>query len=100
MRRQPTPADCAREAQLVNPFGIVSSEAPRKHLPLPRVGGNFKTLQLPDELECGVLALHLRSRRNMLPAQEPAHELRRSDGLDLLAQCGNGEMMDAGEQAA
>ena len=100
MRRQPSPADRSGKAKLIQPFGIVVRNAPCQHLPLPGVGGNFKSLQLAKYLKRGALALHLRSQGNMLPAQQPAHELRRCDRLDLLAQSCDSQPMNARQQPA
>ena len=98
MRRQPSPADRTGETKLVEPFRIVVGNAPRQNLPLPGVGGNFESLATA----AGHRAWRARpapvSRRNMLPAQQPAHELRGRYRLNLLAQSGDGEAMNAGEQ--
>src|SRR5438270_11880756 len=67
---------------------------------LPCIGRNFESLQLSQDLECGALTLHLRFGRDMLPSQQPAHELRRSHRLHLLAKRSHSEAMNAGEQAA
>ncbi len=99
MRRQASPADGAREAELIERAWVVSVDAAREDLLLPCVRRNLKALQLAKRLVQSALAGQLRLRRDVLPAQQPAHELRRSDGLDLLAQRGDGEVMNAREQA-
>ncbi len=98
MRRQASPADCSGEAKLIEPLGIVVGDAAGQNLPLPGVGGNFKSLKLAHDFERGALALNLSSRRHMLPAQEPLHELGGGDRLNLLAQSGHGQAMDARQQ--
>ena len=98
MRRQPSPADGAGQAELIEPGGIVIRDAPRQNLALPGIGGNFKSLQLAQNLERGALALHLSARRHMLPAQQPAHELRGSDRLNLFAQRGHRQAMNSRQQ--
>ncbi len=57
-------------------------------------------MQLADHFERAVLASHLRARGDVLPAQEPLHELGGGDWGNLLAQGGDGEAVNAGEQAA
>ena len=100
MRRQAAPADGAGQAKLIERVGIVVGDAARQNVALPGVGGNFETLQLAQNFKRAAFAAELRSGRDVLPAQQPAHELRGRDRLDLLAQRGDREAMDAGEQAA
>jgi len=45
---------------------------------------NFKALQLADHFERAVLASHLRARGDVLPAQEPLHELEAVTGAICL----------------
>ncbi len=99
MRRKPSPADGAGQAELVEPGGIVVGDAPGENLPLPGIGGNFESLQLPQHIQRGAFARHLRCWRDMLPAQQPAHELRRRDRLNLLAQRGDGQPVNPRQQA-
>ena len=54
----------------------------RQNLALPGVGGNFKSLKLPHDLERGALALNLSAGREVLPAQKPLHELGSRDRLN------------------
>ncbi len=98
MRRQPPPSDSAGQAKLIERSGIVVVDAARQDLLLPGVGRNFETLQLAQRLQKSALAGQLRLRSEVLPAQQPAHELRRRDRLHLLAQRRDGEVMNAGEQ--
>src|SRR5208282_5854908 len=100
MRRQTAPADGACEAQLIEVCGIVVGDPAGEHKTLPRAGRDFKSLQLADHFKRAVFAAHLRTRSDMLPSQQPTHELRGSDGGDLLAQGGNGQAMNASQQAA
>ncbi len=88
MRREPAPADSAGERELIQDFGIVVDHAARQNLALPGARGNFKALQLAQDFKCAAfgVARNLGARRNVLPAQEPAHKLRGSHGFDLLAQ--------------
>ena len=67
MRRQPSPADYAGQAKLVQPLGVVIRDASGKDLPLPGIRRNFKSLQLTKDVEQGALALDLGSGRDMLP---------------------------------
>ena len=99
MRGEASPSNCAGQAELIEPLGIVVSDTPGEHLALPCVGGNFESLELAEDFKRGTFALQLRSRRDMLPAQEPAQELSGRDRLDLLAKRGDREAMNAGEQA-
>src|SRR5271169_4070401 len=78
--------------------GIVVGDSAGEHKSLPRAGGNLKPLQLADHFERAMLSAHLRARSKMLPAQKPGHELRCSYRLDLLAQSGDGQAMNAGQQ--
>src|SRR5215470_10562478 len=95
-----SPTDRTGQAELIEPLGIVIGDTPCEDLPLPCVGGNFESLELSEDFERGTLTLRLRSRGDMLPAQEPAHELSGRDRLDLLAKRGDRQAMNAGEQAA
>src|SRR5579863_7992760 len=95
MRRQASPAYRAGQAKLVKPLGIVVRNAPREDMPLPCIGRNFESLELPQYLQRGPFTLDLCSRSNVLPAEQPAHELRGRDGLNLFSQGRNGESMDS-----
>ncbi len=99
MRRQPSPTDRAGKTKLIEPLGIVIDNPTTQDLPLPGIGGNLKSLQLAQHLERGAFPLNLRSRCDVLPAQKPAHELRRGDRLNLLAQRGHGQPVNARQQA-
>ena len=53
-----------------------------------------------QNLQQATLAAQLGLRRDVLPAQQPAHKLCRGDRFDLLTKRGDGEVMYAREQAA
>jgi len=74
--------------------------AAREDLLLPGICRRFESLQLLQRFEGAALAEQARFRREMLPAEQPAHELSGGDGLDLFAQRSEREAMNAGEQAA
>src|SRR5947207_14887218 len=99
MWRQPPPSNCASQTKLVKSFEIVIGNTLREDMPLPRIGWNFEPLQLPYDFESRAFALHLRSRRNVLPAQQPAHELRRRHRFDLFTEGCDCETVNAREQA-
>src|SRR5690348_10173733 len=85
MRRESAPAHCAGKAKIVEMSRIVLAQTLSKDLSLPGIRWNFKSLKLAQDFEQATLAAELRPRRDVLPARQPAHELRRSRGLDLLA---------------
>ena len=98
MRRQAAPANRAGQAKLIERSGIVAVDARGQDLLLPGICRNFETLQLTHDFQQSALAGGLRLRRHMLPAQQPAHVLRRRDRLDLFAQGGDREVMNARQQ--
>src|SRR5690348_1934363 len=100
MGRQAAPADCAGETKLVEQFGFVVRHAAAEDLALPGVCGGFEALQLLQSFQQAAFAEELRAWRQVLPAEEPVHELRGSYGGDLLAQLAEGKAMNAGEEAA
>ena len=67
---------------------------------LPGDGGDVEALELGDGFEEAALAFELGAGRDVLPAEEEAHEVLRGDRLDLLAQAVEGVAVDAGEEAA
>src|ERR1700675_4443293 len=75
MWRQPAPSDRARQTELIEVRRIVVRDSARQDKSLPRACRNLKPLQLADYFESPMLAPHLRTRSNMLPAQKPAHKL-------------------------
>ena len=100
MRREAAPADGAGEAKIVEDFGIVVRDAARQDLRFPGVRRSFEALQLLQNFERAVFAEKARVRREVLPAQQPAHELRGETGSHLLAQCAESELVNAREDAA
>src|SRR5262245_26008552 len=100
MRREPAPANGAGEAKLVEYLGVVIADAPRQYLALPCARGDLKSLELAQDLERAVLIARLRARRNVLPAEKPAHEGGGGYGLNLLAQRAQREPVDTRQQAA
>ena len=97
--REASPTHGSGKAELVEPPRIVIGDAPAENLSLPRIRRNFESLQLAQYIEDRTLSLDLASGRHMLPTQQPAHELRRGYRLDLLAQRGNRQPVNAGQQA-
>ena len=85
---------------MIENLGRVTRDALPQNPVFPGVGGRFKALQLPQNFQHAALSGELRTRSGMLPAQKPAHELRRRDRLNLLAQFADGEPVDAREQTA
>ena len=55
-------------------------------------------MKLLQDFECPAFAKDLRSGGNVLPAQQPAHELRGSHRLDLLAQRPEREPVNSRQQ--
>src|SRR5581483_11018462 len=98
MRREPPPADRPRQAELIERCRIVVAHPPREHLPLPCIGWNLESLQLPKHLQQASLAGELRPLGHVLPAQQPAHELRLRYRLDLPPQPAQGQPVNARQQ--
>src|SRR5208337_5139863 len=88
------------ETELVEPFRIVIDNAASQDLPLPGIRRNFESLQLPQNFERSSFARDLSAWGQVLPLQQPLHELSRGHRLDLLAQGCDGQAVDAGEQPA
>src|SRR5208282_4787884 len=100
MRRQSAPTHNTAQAELIEMRRIVIRDSAAKDEALPGIRGNLESLQLAKDLERAMLAAHLRAGSDMLPAQQPVHELCRGDRLDLLAQRGDRQAMNASQQAA
>src|SRR5208282_93974 len=100
MRRQAAPSDRACQAQLIEVRRIIVRDSARQHKPFPSARRDFESLQLPNYFERPMLAAHLRTRSDMLPAQKPIHKLRCRDRSDLLAQGCNRQTMNASQQTA
>src|SRR5512133_2015328 len=99
MRRQTSPAHCPGQAQTVQHCRIVAPHSPPKDLAFPRICGHLKPLQLPEYIQRAALAQYLRSRSDMLPAQQPSHELRRGHRLNLFAQSSDCKSVNACQQS-
>jgi hypothetical protein len=85
---------------MIESFGRIAGDAPPQNLAFPSIRRRLKTLQLAEDFQQAALTRDLRARSQVLPAQEPAHELRGRYRLDLLAQFSYREAVNAGEQAA
>ena len=96
--RRPQPAMPLRQ-RWSSAAGVVGGDAAGEDVSLPGAGGDFKALQLAQRLLQAVLAAQSGAGREVLPAQQPMHELGRRYGLNLLAQGGDGEVVDARQQA-
>ena len=83
--REPQPADLAVVAQPVEPRGVVVAQPAGEQLGLPRDRGGLEALELLDHGGEPGLARELRAGRDVLPAQQEAHEVLRGRGLDALA---------------
>ena len=77
---------------------IVVRDPPRENLPFPGICRRFESLKLLQDLERATLAENLRTWCDVLPAQQPAHELRRGHRLDFFAQRAERQPMNAREQ--
>jgi hypothetical protein len=66
----------------------------------PGIRWRFKTLQLLQGFQRSALAEEARFRSEVLPTEQPAHELRGVHGLNLFAQSAQREAVNAREQAA
>src|SRR6202158_5823424 len=99
MRREASPADRAGQAKLIEIFGIIAGDTAREDLAFPGICRRFKTLQLTQSFEQAALAQQLGAWRDVLPAEQPVHELRRSHGLNLLAELREGKAMEASQEA-
>src|SRR6185312_10476466 len=85
MRGKASPADGAGKAELIKHLRIIIDDPASQNMALPCACWNFKALQLAQHLHRAMLSPRLRSRSNMLPAQQPAHERGGSDWFNLLA---------------
>jgi hypothetical protein len=94
------PAYGSGEAEGVEPAGVVVCDAAGKEGALPLDGWGFKTFELVESFKDTFFAGELGLRGEVLPVEEPAHVDDWSDGLDLLAEGGDGAAVDALEDAA
>src|ERR1700674_594440 len=93
------PGAVAREAQLVEPCGLVARDAGGQHLALPPGRGQLEALALLDHALEALRAVQLLAGLDVLPGEEEAHEIGRAHGLDLAAEPVEGAPVDAREQA-
>src|SRR5258708_38087758 len=84
MRREASPADCAGQAELIEPLGIVVGDAAAQDFWLPGVGRDFEALQLVEDFAQGALTGALCIVSYVLPPQEPAEALCGCRGVDLM----------------
>ena len=100
MRRQPAPPICPVKAEVVESPGLVSGNASRENLRFPGVGWRLEALQLLQDFQRASLTCGLSPACDVLPAEQPSHELCRGDGRDLAPQCAERQPMDPRQQAA
>ena len=99
MRRQASPHHVARVTELVQEAALIARDARGQYGRLPRRGGYFQTLELPDDMQRALDPVQSRGRGHVLPAEEEAHVVGRADGLDLASQRAEREPVNAGEHA-
>ena len=100
MRREASPSGHAHEAEAVERGTVVASDAAGKDVAFPSAGGDFKALQLAQDFQQSVLATQIGAGCEMLPAQQPMHELGRRYWLNLLSESRDREPVNARKQAA
>ena len=94
------PADGSGEAESVEPAGVVVGDAGGEEGALPLDGWGFEAFELVEGVEDSFFAGELGLRGEVLPVEEPAHVDGGGDGFDLLAEGGDGEAVDALQDAA
>ena len=100
VRGDAAPAYGSGEAERVEPAGIVVGDAGGEQGALPLDGGGFEAFELVEGFEDAFFAGELGLRGEVLPVEEPAHVDGGGDGFDLFAESGEGEAVDALEDAA
>ena len=95
MRREAAPSHNSPQAKIVQRSRIVVGDAPLENFAFPGIGGRFVALQLPQDFQRSAFSERQRARSNVLPAREPAHELRRRHGFDLLAEFPDSEAVNS-----
>ncbi len=100
VRRNAAPADDASETKIIKPAWIVMFYAPRKQRTLPLGSRRLETFELLDGRQHALFAGELRFGREVLPVLQPARKNNWGHGLHGLAQAGQGEAMDALQDAA
>ena len=100
MRRQPSPHDFTRDAQLIEQIGRVLPDSLPQDVDFPRSRRNFVTLQLLDDVKRTVEPVELRPLLQVLPLIQEPHEIARVDRLNLPAKPAEREAMDPREHPA
>ena len=100
VRRDAPPANRAGEAELVEPSRIVVCDAGGQQGALPLDRRGFEAFELVEGFQDALFAGELRLWGEMLPAEQPAQVNGGRDGFHLLAGGGEGEAVDALEDAA
>ena len=100
MRRQAAPSDRSSQAEIVQGRRIVVGNAPLENFAFPGIGGRFVALQLAQDFQHSAFSEGQRSGSNVLPARQPAHELRRRHRFDLLAEFSDREAVNSGKQSS
>ena len=104
VRGDAAPADGTGEAKIVEPRGGVVGDASGQERALPLDRGSFEAFELRECLEqavfAGELGLVLVEGGEVLPAEEPTHVGCGRNGLDASTEGGEGEAVDALEEAA
>ena len=97
---EPPPRHLPRQAQGVEPQRIVVLDPRGQHLGLPGPGRDLEAVEEIEHRREPFGPLGTRALGHPLPPQQEAQEVRRSDGLDLLAQPIERVAVDARQQAA
>jgi hypothetical protein len=88
----------SRQADHVEHRRLVSIEPRGKHRPLPRAGRELVAVEDRHDLPQAVESRQPGRRLDVLPAEKEAHEIGRTDRLDVRAQPVQRVAMNAGEQ--
>jgi hypothetical protein len=94
-----SPTDLAGQTEIFQGGWIVTSDASGENVGFPGGGWQFQTLELADNLYKPGASMQLRTRMDMLPAQQEADEVGCRHGFDLTPQAANRQPVDAGQQA-
>ena len=97
---EPAPGHSARQTEMLEIRRIVEADARGNHVLFPRRRRKLHPLQLADDLEHAVAAVELRTRLDVLPAEQETHEVRRRHCLDLPAEPAQRQPVNAGQQPA
>src|SRR5438445_4338680 len=74
---EPAPGHSARQTEMLEIRRIVEADARGNHVLFPRWRRKLHPLHLADDLEHAVAAMELRTRLDVLPAEQETHEVRR-----------------------